>query len=80
MAQSVIDNKGRVSPVMQKNINTLLANLNDSAYLMSKLADRSFLKLYLHADDTQRKINKATQDLQDVITIFQVSVSDYDHG
>jgi hypothetical protein len=70
--QSIIDCKGRVSPVMQNNIELLLTNLDSSTYLLTKLAGRPFLKLYLHADETQRKIDKATDDLMDTILIFQI--------
>lgn len=70
--QAVIDNKGHVSPIMQKNIERLLGNLDDSAYVLTKLANRPFLKLYLHADETQRKIDKATDDLMDTLMIFQI--------
>lgn len=71
--QAVIDNRGHVSPVMRSNISRLLVNLDDSAYLLTKLSQRSFLKLYLHADETQRNIDKASDDLMDTIAIFQVS-------
>ena len=58
---------------MQGNVERLLDNLDSSAYLLTKLAERSFLKLYLHADETQRQIDNATDDLMDIIMIFQVS-------
>lgn len=73
--ESVIGSKGHVSPSMRGNIDRLLANLDSSAYLLTKLAQRSFLKLYLHADETQRKIDQATDDLLDMVMIFQVGRS-----
>lgn len=57
---------------MQKNIERLLENLDSSAYLLTKLAGRPFLKLYLHSDETQRRIDKATDDLTDTVAIFQI--------
>jgi hypothetical protein len=68
----VIDSDGKVGSVMENNINNLFSNLRASAYLMTKQSSRPFLKLYLHADDTQRKIDKATEDLEDFIRIFQL--------
>ena len=71
--QAVIDNKGRISPVNEKNVNVLIENLDDTAAFMTKLSQRPFLKLYLHMDDTQRQITKATEDLDDFIKMFEVN-------
>lgn len=70
--QAVIDNHGRVSPIMIANIERFNGNLRDTAYLLTKLSSRSFLKLYLHADDVARQMDKATHDLQDFISIFSL--------
>ena len=81
-----MDNKGKVSPVMQGNIDRLLTfaiiatqrtvltgrNLQDIAYLLTKLSQRSFLKLYLNARDTGQKIEHMNENLEDFVVVFQV--------
>ncbi|KAK8850607.1 hypothetical protein IAR55_004526 [Kwoniella newhampshirensis] len=64
---------------MQDNINNLLLNLHQSNSLLLKLSERSFLKLYLHSDESSRQIAQATENLEDYVKIFslqaQISVA-----
>ncbi|ORY31271.1 hypothetical protein BCR39DRAFT_558300 [Naematelia encephala] len=71
--ESVINNlnaKRSIDSVMQENIRQLIRLLQENANLLNKLASRSFLKLYLHADETTKMIDKATIDLSDMVNIF----------
>lgn len=49
-----------------------IRNLHSTSYILTKQVERPFLKLYLHADDSAAQIAKATEDLQDVVVMFQV--------
>ncbi|OCF45644.1 TKL/TKL-CCIN protein kinase [Kwoniella heveanensis CBS 569] len=70
--QAIIDHKGFVSPIMQSHINELLGNLKKNNRFLVRMSERSFLKLYLHSDETARQIAAATEDLEDFIKIFQL--------
>jgi hypothetical protein len=49
------------------------SNIHNTDTLLTKLAGRSWLKLYLHAADASGQVEGANQDLQDCVRIFQVS-------
>ncbi|WVQ86131.1 hypothetical protein IAT38_008299 [Cryptococcus sp. DSM 104549] len=70
--QSVIQSKGHVSASMQSNITQLIFNLKSINRLLTQLAERSFLKLYLHSEDTARQIAIANENLEDFVSIFQL--------
>jgi hypothetical protein len=70
--KAVIDNGGRLGSVMQNNINRLMTTLHRNQLLLTKLTERSFLKLYLNSSDTTRRIAEANEDLQDCVVSFQV--------
>ncbi|WVF67899.1 hypothetical protein IAT40_002660 [Kwoniella sp. CBS 6097] len=70
--QAIIDHKGYVSPIMQSHVNELLGNLKKNNRFLVRMSERSFLKLYLHSDETARQIAAATEDLEDFIKIFQL--------
>ena len=70
----MIDNKGRLSDVNQKNVDQLITNIEESAKLMVQLSRMPWLKLYLHMDENQRQLAMATENLADFIDMFQVSL------
>ncbi|WVQ95463.1 hypothetical protein IAU59_002560 [Kwoniella sp. CBS 9459] len=70
--QAIIEHKGQVTSIMQSHINELLGNLKKNNRFLVRMSERSFLKLYLHSDETARQIAAATEDLEDFIKIFQL--------
>nr|XP_019007852.1 TKL/TKL-CCIN protein kinase [Kwoniella pini CBS 10737]OCF46633.1 TKL/TKL-CCIN protein kinase [Kwoniella pini CBS 10737] len=70
--QAIIQYKGQVSAIMIDHINQLLIHLHENARFLVRLSERSFLKLYLHSDETSRQIATATEDLEDFVKIFQL--------
>ncbi|WVR08679.1 hypothetical protein IAU60_005737 [Kwoniella sp. DSM 27419] len=72
---AIIECRGAVSPVMQSHILELISHLRANNRFLLKLAERSFLKLYLHADDSNKQIVGATEDLEDFIRIFESHIS-----
>ncbi|OCF54632.1 TKL/TKL-CCIN protein kinase [Kwoniella mangroviensis CBS 10435] len=70
--QAIIQHKGVVPTVMINHINQLLIHLHDNNRFLVRLSERSFLKLYLHSDETTRQIAVATEDLEDFVKIFQL--------
>ncbi|KAK4689262.1 hypothetical protein P7C73_g848, partial [Tremellales sp. Uapishka_1] len=70
--QSIIDVKGQVSVTTQANLTKLIESLHGISYLLTKLASRSFLKLYLHADDAAAEVQKASDNLEDCVKLFQL--------
>ncbi|WVW80744.1 hypothetical protein I302_102730 [Kwoniella bestiolae CBS 10118] len=70
--QAIIQHKGLIPPIMINHINQLLIHLHSNNRFLVRLAERSFLKLYLHSDETSRQIAAATEDLEDFVRIFQL--------
>ncbi|WRT70785.1 uncharacterized protein IL334_007784 [Kwoniella shivajii] len=70
--QAIIQHKGLIPPIMISNVNQLLAHLHSNNRFLVKLSERSFLKLYLHSEETSRQIGAATEDLEDFVRVFQL--------
>ncbi|WVQ63410.1 uncharacterized protein L199_001563 [Kwoniella botswanensis] len=70
--KAIIQHKGVIPRIMIDNINQLLTHLHDNNRFLVRLSERSFLKLYLHSDETTRKIGTVTENLEDFVKIFQL--------
>ncbi|WWC92389.1 uncharacterized protein L201_007346 [Kwoniella dendrophila CBS 6074] len=70
--QTIIQHEGQLLPGMLEHVNKLLAHLHQNNQFLVKLSERSFLKLYLHSDEIDRRLSAANEDLSDFVDIFHL--------
>ncbi|WVQ84816.1 hypothetical protein IAT38_006973 [Cryptococcus sp. DSM 104549] len=63
---------GKISPGLQRIIDQLLEQLNDSARYLEGISSRSFIDGWWHRGEIADRIESATQELADRVTAFQL--------